>query len=77
MVKVIFKNRKNESAAYYVQGVGLKWQEFYIPLNEFQQITDWTNLSEISFVLESWNVDKKKGIVLIDDVRFSSAKIPG
>ena len=72
IVKIVVKNRRNEEASYYVQGVGLDWQEFNIPLNEFQQITDWSSLIDISFVLESWNVDSQKGLILIDNVCFSS-----
>lgn len=72
VVKIVVKNGKNETASYFVKDVQLHWQRFSIPFEEFKQITDWTNLSEISFVFESWNVDKKKGIVLIDDVCFSS-----
>lgn len=72
IVKVVVKNRKNEEAFYYIQGVGLDWQEFNIPLDEFKQITDWSSLTDISFVLESWNVDHKKGLILIDNVCFSS-----
>ena len=72
VVKVVFENNKNEFSSYYVQGVGLDWQEHTIPLSEFRQITDWTNINSISFVLEVWNVDQKKGIVLIEDISFSS-----
>lgn len=72
IVKVLLKNKKNESAYYYVQGVDLSWKQYSISLDDFTNITDWTNLEDITFVLESWNVDKKKGIVLIDDVYFSS-----
>ena len=72
IVKVVVKNRRSEEASYYVQGVGLDWQEFGIPLGEFQQITDWSSLTDISFVLESWNVDSKRGLILIDNVCFSS-----
>lgn len=72
LVKVVFKNKRNEVAAYYVQGVDLSWQEFSIPFSAFKQITDWGSIEELSFVLESWNVHKKSGIVLINDVQFSS-----
>lgn len=72
IIKVVFRNKKNEIAYYYVQGVDTKWQKFSIPLDEFRQISDWTNLTDVSFEVESWNVNNKKGIVLIDDVRFSS-----
>ncbi len=72
VVKIVVRNFKNESSSYYIQGVGLKWQDFDISLSEFQQITDWSNIIDVSFVLETWNVDKKKGIILIEDVSFSS-----
>ncbi|HBG60913.1 MAG: hypothetical protein A2Y03_09335 [Omnitrophica WOR_2 bacterium GWF2_38_59] len=73
VVKIVIANEKNETASYYVQGVNLKWQDINIPLSEFKQITDWSSLTDISFVLEVWNVDDKKGIILIEDVRFSGA----
>ena len=72
IVKVVLKNRRNEEASYYIRGVGLEWQEFKIPFDEFEQITDWSSLSDISFVLESWNVENQKGLVLIDGICFSS-----
>ncbi|MCH7772740.1 MAG: hypothetical protein IIA49_17285 [Bacteroidetes bacterium] len=72
VVKVVIKNRRNEESSYYVQGVGLDWQEFSIPLEEFKQISDWSSLTDVSFVLESWNVDNVKGLVLIDNLCFSS-----
>jgi len=72
VVKVVVKNRLNEESSYYVQGVGLDWQEFQIPLEEFKHITNWANLTDITFVLESWNIDDKKGLILIDNLCFSS-----
>ena len=72
VVKVALKNRRNELSFYFIKDVGLKWQKFNIPLNEFDKITDWTSLTGVSFVFEAWNIDKKKGIVLIDDICFSS-----
>lgn len=72
IVKVVIKNQKNETASYYVKNVGLAWQEFNIPLEEFKDITDWTDLTDISFVVESWNADHEKGVVLIDNLCFST-----
>ena len=72
IIKVVVRNQKNETSAYYIQGVGLDWQEHQIPLDEFKQITDWTSLIDVSFVLETWNVEKQKGVVLIDNVHFTS-----
>lgn len=72
IVKIVVRNRRNEESAYYVQGVGLAWQEFSIPLEEFKQISDWSSLIDVSFVLESWNVENKKGLILVDNICFSS-----
>ena len=71
VVKVVLKNQRNEVASYYIKDVRLKWQELNIPFDEFTQITDWTALTEVSFVLEAWNAEKKKGIMLIDNICFS------
>lgn len=75
IVKLVLRNTKNETSSYYLRGVGLSWQEFRIPLNEFRQITDWTNLTDISFVVESWNADQPKGLILIDNLYLSSHNI--
>ena len=74
VVKIILKNQKNETASFYAKDVRLKWQEIDIPFDEFIDMTDWTNLTELSFVLEAWNAEKKKGVILIDNVCFSSKK---
>lgn len=71
VVKVVLKNKRNETAFTLVSGVKLKWNRYSVPLDDFQNITDWMSLDKVSFVLEGWNVAKKKGIILIDDVCFS------
>lgn len=71
ILKVVLANEKGETAAYYIQGMDASWQEYRIPLEEFRQITDWTRLKDISFVMESWNVEPKKGLVLIDNICFT------
>ena len=71
IVRVEIRNTKNEIASVIVDDVDLDWQNLSIPLENFQEISDWSNIAEVSFILESWNVHKKKGIVLIDDVCFS------
>ena len=74
IIKVIVENRRNEKSAYYVQGIDFGWQRYHIPLSEFKMITDWDSVTQMSFVLESWNVTDKKGLLLIDDVHFSSIR---
>lgn len=72
VVKVLIKNRLNEESYYYVQGVDFSWKELSLEFDNFKNITDWSNLTTISFVVESWNAEKQKGLILIDDINFSS-----
>ena len=72
IMRVELKNRRNEVSSVFIEDVRLDWKSVDVPLEEFQQISDWTNIETVSFILESWNAEKKKGIVLIDDVCFSS-----
>ena len=71
IVKLIVSNQKHEKATYYVQDVGNDWKNVSIPFERLN-LTDWTNISEVAFVLEAWNVDFRKGTVLIDDLSFSN-----
>ncbi len=72
IIKVVLKNQKNETAYLYTSGIDFNWKEFSVPLDKFSGITDWTNITEVTFILESWNVEKEKGSILIGDVSFSS-----
>ena len=70
VVKIVIKNKRNEEAYYYLQGIGFNWQEYTIPLDQFQKISDWSSVTDVSIVLESWNVEKKKGLLLVDKIYF-------
>ena len=72
VVKLVLKNQKNEISSYLIKDVRSDWQEYSIPFEAFAEITDWTNLTDISFIFEAWNAEKKKGAVLIDNLCFSS-----
>ena len=71
VVKLILSNQKNEKATYFLQDIGLDWQHLSIPIEKFR-MTDLTTVTDLSFVLESWNVQSKKGTMLVDDISFSN-----
>jgi hypothetical protein len=71
IVKVIVANQKNEQAIYYIQNVRAVWQKASIPFEKLN-LTDWTTITDVSFVLEAWNVDFRRGTVMIDGVSFSN-----
>jgi len=72
IIKIVIQNSKNEISSYYVQGITFNWKEYTISLEEFKQISDWSSLKDVSFTLESWNVNKDKGVIMIDNVRFAN-----
>ena len=71
IVKVVVANQKNEQAIYYIQNVQSGWQKTRIPFEKLN-LTDWTTISAVSFVLEAWNVDFRRGVLLIDGISFSN-----
>jgi len=70
ILKVSLENKKKEKSVYYLDTLEAKWQKITIPLKEFKEISDWTNINKLSFIIEAWNTDETKGSVLIDDVHF-------
>ena len=71
VVKMVIGNQRNEKATYYIQNVQTAWQKINIPLDKLN-LTDWSTVTDVSFIVEAWNVDYKKGAVLIDDLAFSN-----
>lgn len=71
VVKLIVSNLKDEKATYYVKNVNADWKKFSVPFEKLN-LTDWTSVREVSFVLEAWNVDFRQGTMLIDDIAFSN-----
>lgn len=70
ILKISLENKKKEKSVFYLSGIEAKWQKISIPLSEFKEISDWTNITKLSFIIEAWNTDEEKGSVLIDDVHF-------
>ena len=71
VVKLVLSNLKNEKATYYIKNVDAQWHKLSVPMQELN-LTDWTTVKEVAFVLEAWNVDFREGTVLIDDISFSN-----
>lgn len=71
VVKVEIRNQRNEKDSYYLKGIRDKWEDFSIPLKEFKNISDWSNIKELSFIFEEWNISSKRGIIYIDNISFS------
>lgn len=68
-LRVEFTNVFQEKSELYVKDISGKWQEYKIDLSKFRNISDWSNMSQLRFVVEEWNAEDKKGIVYIHNVR--------
>jgi len=69
-LRIEFTNSFNENSEAYIKGVTNKWQMHRIKFSEFRNIKDWSDMTNLSFIVEQWNVQKKKGVVYIDNVRL-------
>lgn len=72
--KVELKNASKQVGRYYVTNITDSWQDIVIPLKDFKGITDLSNLSELVIVFEDRIASNKKGVIYLDDIRFSKNK---
>ena len=72
--KVELKNAAKQVGRYYVTNISDTWQDVVIPLKDLKGITDYSNLTELVFVFEDRIASNKKGVIYIDDIRFTKNK---
>lgn len=70
--KVELKNAAKQVGRYYVTNVTDQWQEVIIPLTEFKGLSDLSNMSEFVIVFEDRIASNKKGVIYVDDIKFTS-----
>ena len=69
-MSVEFVSKYGENSQIYIKQIPTRWQDLKIKLAEFENISDWSHMSQLSFVLEEWNAQVKQGIVYIDNIQF-------
>ena len=69
-MRVEFTNRFRERSEMYLAEIPHKWQEQSIALKDFKHISDWGEMTSVSFGVEEWNTKEKSGIVYIDNIRL-------
>lgn len=69
-VKAEFANAFKERSEVYLKAIPDKWKEYRIRLSEFKNITDWSEMLNLAFIVEEWNTREKKGVVYVDNIRF-------
>jgi hypothetical protein len=69
-MSVEFVSDFQERSKIYIKQIPTRWQSFNLPLVEFENITNWSRMHQLLFILEEWNAQIKKGSVYIDNIRF-------
>ena len=69
--KVELKDAMDQPSHFYVQGVTDQWQDIVIPLKDFQGMANVVKLKELVIVFEDTSATAKKGVIYLDDVRFT------
>lgn len=69
-LRVEFANNFKEKAEIYFKDIPNKWHDYALSLSDFKGISDWSEMRNLSFAIEEWNVQEKKGIVYIDNVKL-------
>jgi hypothetical protein len=69
--KVELKDAMDQTSHYYVRGATDRWQDIVIPLKEFQGIANPVRLKEFVVVFEDTTATAKRGVIYLDDVRFT------
>jgi hypothetical protein len=71
--KVELKDSLDQSSHYYVRGVSDHWQDIIIPLKELEGTANFRKLKEFTIVFEDTSATVKRGVIYIDDVRFTKS----
>jgi hypothetical protein len=69
-LRVEFVNAFKERSEVYFKNIANRWKDCQVSLSEFKKITNWSDMSSLTFTVEEWNTREKKGIVYIENVRL-------
>jgi len=69
-LRIEFTNAFREKSEVYLKKIPNSWQEQRINFSNFKNISDWSEMTDISFIVEEWNAQDKRGFVYLENVRF-------
>lgn len=69
-LRVEFTTAFKEKSELYVKNIPHSWQEYTLSLADFKSISDWSEITNLSFGVEEWNTRENNGVVYIDNVRL-------
>jgi len=69
-LRIEFLNNFGEIGSFYLSNISNRWNEFKISLSDFKNISDWSNVKKLNFILEEWNTNNKVGKIYFDDIKI-------
>ena len=72
--KVELKDALDQPSYHYVRTVTDQWQDVTIPLDQFQGVTNFNQLKEFVITIEDTTATVKRGVIYLDDVRFTKSQ---
>ncbi len=69
-LKIEFTNSFRERSEIYITDVSAQWKTYTIPLSKFKNISDWSDMQDLSFIVEEWNSKEKGGALYLDNVNL-------
>jgi hypothetical protein len=69
-LRVEFTNSLKEKSEIYLKDIPNQWKYYELKFSEFAAITDWSQMSDISFIVEQWNAKDNQGLIYLDNVRM-------
>jgi hypothetical protein len=70
--KVELKDALDQASSHYVNNVTDQWQDVVIPLSEFEGMANARKLKEFVIVFEDRTATAKRGVIYLDDIRFTN-----
>ncbi len=67
-MRVEFTNAFKEKGEIYIKDTPKDWKMYRLDLADFSGITDWTEMQDLSFIIEEWNAQDKDGAIYIEGV---------
>lgn len=69
-LRIEMLNPQKQRASVYVNNITTKWQTYSVTLKDFKQITDWSKMLKLSFIMESNTIEPHKHNLLINEIKF-------
>jgi len=69
-LRIELVNEFNEAGSVYLKDVPHRWNELKFSLLDFKNISNWSKVKKLMFIVEEWNTNKKTGKIYIDDIKF-------